>query len=469
MSKGQESKSLKKKYVKEEPLDELESDEEILSDFALEDDPEYEDFGSALDAKSSRKRLAKPIIQGDKDESRRHYQNLSVKKGVGQSRKIPLPIDDEEFMDGKYAGRKVSKLELGLSQEESPETFKEEESVSEAESWLSFVEQKIDNQDKVGFEGREEHFEKELKASREMQIQMISQKLQDDTQRGQQVREQLNKWQKAIGARIQMQPLIRAIQKLCNARNVELVVSNFIKDETSMAIQKKTKNMLTTIIKGFLPAEVAEKITENSLDSLEHSLKSFDKTYTDIWKKSLDAWHEKANLSTISNQLATEDSLKNKKKSKTLMLIKNMKVINQTPWVQVEGIMRDRERLLRKHIKRGDEDNSKVWFDDGEFFTSLVREWTGTVGEGEQEIIGKEIVRVAGLVVSRIDTKPHRDGIDPRASKGRKLRYDVQDKLINYMVPIMDPYRWTDDKIDAFYETIFKDTSLVFETPTIDH
>jgi len=45
--------------------------------------------------------------------------------------------------------------------------------------------------------------------------------------------------------------------------------------------------------------------------------------------------------------------------------------------------------------------------------------------------------------------------VDTRASKGRKLRYNVMPKLVNYMAPIISAKEWDDDRKDELFASLF--------------
>lgn len=45
--------------------------------------------------------------------------------------------------------------------------------------------------------------------------------------------------------------------------------------------------------------------------------------------------------------------------------------------------------------------------------------------------------------------------VDRRASKGRKVRYHVMQKLVNFMVPVEDKYPEADDRISALFTNLF--------------
>ena len=46
------------------------------------------------------------------------------------------------------------------------------------------------------------------------------------------------------------------------------------------------------------------------------------------------------------------------------------------------------------------------------------------------------LLNVSGAYLNDVQGPKHRKLVDRRASKGRKLRYDVHEKLVNFMTPV---------------------------------
>lgn len=55
----------------------------------------------------------------------------------------------------------------------------------------------------------------------------------------------------------------------------------------------------------------------------------------------------------------------------------------------------------------------------------------------------------------RVQVPKSRKAVDRRASKGRKVRYHVMPKLVNFMVPVEDKYPEADDRISALFTNLF--------------
>ena len=142
---------------------------------------------------------------------------------------------------------------------------------------------------------------------------------------------------------------------------------------------------------------------------------------------------------------------------------KTLKMLNQDPYQQVQIALQDEERLLsRTRLYR---DNSKGRlgypagetgrveyediYDDNDFYQVLLKDWTASHGA-----LSSSTASAMSAILLPSGKKLHRENVDQRASKGRKIRYDVHAKLINYMVPQIEKGAWNDSKIDEFYTSL---------------
>lgn len=70
-----------------------------------------------------------------------------------------------------------------------------------------------------------------------------------------------------------------------------------------------------------------------------------------------------------------------------------------------------------------DEPRDAETFEDSEFYAHLLKEFLDGSTNGAAK-------------ASTMTSAKRRKKVDRRASKGRKVRYNVQDKLVNFMVPV---------------------------------
>ncbi|XP_061592941.1 protein AATF [Cololabis saira] len=149
---------------------------------------------------------------------------------------------------------------------------------------------------------------------------------------------------------------------------------------------------------------------------------------------------------------------------------------------QVEQVLVDRERLVRRTQTRRSEysvlgkkelssvlavgevegqqlkanmhlkDVDKDIFDDDDFYHQLLRELierkTSATNSNNQVAMGRQWLAIQKLR-SKIKKK-----VDTKASKGRKVRFHIHSKLVNYMAP-MDYSSVSDEARDELYRSLF--------------
>ncbi|XP_050408062.1 protein AATF [Patella vulgata] len=162
---------------------------------------------------------------------------------------------------------------------------------------------------------------------------------------------------------------------------------------------------------------------------------------------------------------------------------KGFGAFNQSVLKQIQQIMSDKERLIRRtQLKRSDyrvlgtteenrpeeqelppedvemdrpvaapvNDYDVEIFDDSDFYHHMLREF---IDRKSSEIDDPLALGRQWLEVQKSRTKVKRH-VDTKASKGRKLRYNVHSKLINFMAPV-DNSPWTDEARDDLYKSLF--------------
>jgi len=126
----------------------------------------------------------------------------------------------------------------------------------------------------------------------------------------------------------------------------------------------------------------------------------------------------------------------------------------------IDETLADHEKLLaRTQISRGkkgrigvsQEENVDMpdtadpdIFDDTDFYQKMLRDIIDARGGGN----GGE-----DWMVSQKQKKAKKK-VDTKASKGRKLRYEVHEKLQNFMVPVPVPGAWHDEQIDELFTSL---------------
>ncbi|KAL3182605.1 hypothetical protein MRX96_034525 [Rhipicephalus microplus] len=143
--------------------------------------------------------------------------------------------------------------------------------------------------------------------------------------------------------------------------------------------------------------------------------------------------------------------------------------LEQSPVKQIEHILMDEERLLRRtQTKRSSykvlgaeesENNDKEQnsgcvdeevFDDDDFYHHLLRE---IIERKTSNIDNPVALSRQWLEIQKLRKKVKRK-VDTRASKGRKIRYDVIPKLVNFMAPL-DRSTYSEEARTELFSSLF--------------
>ncbi|PWA14432.1 hypothetical protein CCH79_00011035 [Gambusia affinis] len=129
------------------------------------------------------------------------------------------------------------------------------------------------------------------------------------------------------------------------------------------------------------------------------------------------------------------------------------KVLDNIP---EEEEVTEHQPKLNTHLKDLDEDI----FDDDDFYHQLLRELierkTSTTDPNDQVAVGKQWLAIQKLR-SKIKKK-----VDTKASKGRKVRFHVHNKLVNFMAPV-DHSSMSDEARSELYRGLFGQNTAVRE------
>ncbi|GJQ10525.1 hypothetical protein GpartN1_g2316.t1 [Galdieria partita] len=158
------------------------------------------------------------------------------------------------------------------------------------------------------------------------------------------------------------------------------------------------------------------------VDRLWSKLKKRNLQLNSLQEKVLDYWDRKVREAT----------------GKMYDQTSKFKVINQTVLNQIQGVLSNRQRLVRRAHTRRDSnrplfcllssENNDIEpeiYDDGDFYQLLLKE---AVNDSK----GEGINNVSQLKRNR----RRKQYFDRRESKGRRLKYTVHDKLVGFLAPI---------------------------------
>lgn len=125
---------------------------------------------------------------------------------------------------------------------------------------------------------------------------------------------------------------------------------------------------------------------------------------------------------------------------------KRFKALNQSLVSQINSNLMDRDRLWKRTVADRDgkftEIEESERFDDGDFYQQLMR-----------DLISRRMVSLSDAAVDGGDGKKQRKPELTKTKKktsGRQLKYNVHDRIQNFMVPI-EVAKWSTEQTDELY------------------
>lgn len=219
------------------------------------------------------------------------------------------------------------------------------------------------------------------------------------------------------------------------------------------------------------------KNVENESNSLINCLSKIRKTLIEMDKIDVDCTLERNEDSSKSLESLCDDVLdldkqiltwqnetllkwSDKVKVTSVLSLNKFNSLNQNILDLIQKNMTNKEKLLEAtYVDRTEkkQPKNKERFDDTDFYQALLF-----------NLINKRMVdsgNTQGLRWSILKQKKQKNNVDTKASKGRRLRYHVHEKIQNFMTP--NPVNlWIEEKIDNLFSSLFgqKSSNNILET-----
>ncbi|KAG7811140.1 hypothetical protein KL921_002768 [Ogataea angusta] len=414
------------------------------------------------------KELSKPVFkdvdienepnsssEGSDDEvSREHYvQNRSRLRGVE--------------VGENYKGKKVSRGDLYDEYEARSEGSESEEAESNDSDILadvtdSEVEEGSDNSEEseegeseqesghndsdassVADSYKRERISQLLAEEKKQIISRLSATAKSDAIKGYAILSQHRIFDLILDSRIKLQKAIVSANQL--PLNTEIYDSLSKKEKKEVEkVQEKVFELLEKTINVRRNLYAKDKIEppaastkKRSLASLYEETSEFDSVLEPFKKNVLVKWSAKVQAASGSSALQSG----------------KFQTINQDAYSQVQSNLQDMERLVKrtKLNRRGvtplgmEKDQEPILFDDDDFYRVLLNDMV------DKKISDKAASSAA--IVTMSSNRIHKN-YDRKATKGRKLKYTVQEPLQQFEVPKRSEWAWNDDQIDEFFASL---------------
>lgn len=314
--------------------------------------------------------------------------------------------------------------------------------------------------------------------------------------KGLSIRNQIHIWENLLEMRIQLQKCLVAANKMPPNDNYKKIKEKMGKDFSKKVLETKVclGNLLDKLL--FLQTLVQKKFpeTNNLCKNEEQQCEEFENEEIPSDSDQEEICNEKTTVSydeipvkrrkligyekEISENFKLYKSFRNsviqKWHEKTQLTVLKSNTVSQSIVDHIEHILSDRAKFVRRtQMRRSDykilgqdaeDENSEndgtksriaqmyntEIFDDDDFYHQLLRELIEMKSESMTDPVqlGRQWVQLQNFR-SKLKRK-----IDTKATKGRKIRYTVHAKLVNFMAPI-DENNWNDEAINELYSSLF--------------
>ncbi|KAI0285902.1 apoptosis-antagonizing transcription factor [Russula aff. rugulosa BPL654] len=397
----------------------------------------------------------------------------------------------DSIIDPKYVGVKTSRKQLE-EHDALGNLPDQDESASQSISSEGSASEEDEGEERVQSPDKEEASEDEQSTQKNNQViqensshekdlaTTVRQRRDEDRKKGRAVTKQLNLWDSLLDARISLQKSVTASNQLpsptelseftfhrrcLEARHALLGESVALVEELSTLrdeLINKDKEVQWQPRKRRRLQESSEQgrryaspeidnvnrdwdtlIKEASDDAmgLEHAYHAHLTRTLEKWSAKVAAVAPSALLPASRKRFSLAGSTKEGVKSVGTQI----EDMFQSGWPALLSRTR-RKRSKGPHVtseegagdKGSDEDEV---FDDTDFYQQLLRDVIESKGG-------------SGQLMSSQTRKKSKKNVDTRASKGRKLRYEVHEKIQNFMVPVPHHAGWHETQIDELFASL---------------
>ena len=348
-----------------------------------------------------------------------------------------LESDDEDGSDEDGAA---------LSEEDEDDEEGEEEGDSDEDEEEDDDDESSDAED--GDDDQRAELRKIMGDGEKKTASNVAQAVKADAEKGVAVRSQRRAFDSILNLRIRLQKALVAVNSFST-----LEADQDADKEPYQAAEEAAIKLWDTLDKFRVSLGPDAKARTGEKRKREFGLEA---TSQDIWesmaaaeelsmphrRKVMDKWSSRVRNSTLS---ATTRKLKSAP-SQNLLSVLDEHLLN--PERLVKRARTPRSCAPAQASKKVDED--PAIYDDADFYQLLLKELVEQRST-DTTAPGASVTTVKWAAIKENKTRKQ---VDRRASKGRKLRFDVHEKIQNFMAP-EDRRTWEEEAIDRFVRTLF--------------
>ena len=177
-----------------------------------------------------------------------------------------------------------------------------------------------------------------------------------------------------------------------------------------------------------------------SFKDIHTDIHSLDDTLFDYADKTIAKWSSKIQSSALSKNGP------------------RFKALNQSAGAQLAESLQDRDRLIRRTLinrMNAQESLDDDIYDDTDFYHAQLKFHVARrlVEKGNTEAANSAALNILSLQKHRQLNKKKKV-IDPHASKGRRIKYTIHEKMQNFMAPV-PAGTWHEEQMDELFAGLF--------------
>ncbi|CEP09490.1 hypothetical protein [Parasitella parasitica] len=404
----------------------------------------------------------------EEDDAETAESNDDYSAGENDEQGVP---DDDSYDDEEDLLANTNSDDEEIEPSDSDDEDEVEELVSEAESV-----QKDDNDDEINAELRR------IQEEEKQMISQLSKSAQADVEKGKHVRQQLTLWDNCLENRIRMQKVVDETNKLPQLDNfysfqaesgsaVDKDVENAKKDlreviDDLMSIRTDLFQQNGSIEIDQVDFNTRKRYLDNDQDdqyinALWHDISQINDVFVPFRNSTLEKWNNKVQVAAGAR------------------LNKKFKAFDQNILSQIESTMSDKPGLIKRtQLQRSDykvlgkvnvevdKEQEEIEtekkpdrhlntydveiFDDQDFYQQQLRELI------ESRMVDTDDPTAIGMrwaARKQTEQKKKKKVVDRKSSKGRQLRFNIHEKLQNFMAPI-PVGDWHESMVEELYTSL---------------
>ena len=349
---------------------------------------------------------------------------------------------DTKHVDDSEDGSEVSLEDEGSDENMDEESDEESAPDDEEMDDLSEDESEDQNSEKA----RRAELRKIMNEEQKTVIATISKAARSDADKGNAVLQQRKTFDSLLSVRMALQKGLTAANSMVAMEENDTENAKDLPYQAAEDAAIKLWNTLDGLRQELIRANGA-KTGQKRRRSIDTSTSS-----STIWERIQDA-----ELASLDNRQATLEKWSNKIKDTTALPL-SRKLNTAQPQSKVT--------LLQDQVaKKVQENGSSNLFDDTKFYKTLLNNFVDQRRMDAVPSLGGQSGSLAQFTV--VKEAKMRKKVDTKASKGRKMRFTVHEKLQNFMAP-EDRGSWEPEAIDRFFGTLLGQKMTLGEDVEVD-